>query len=282
MRKSKYTNIITKEFLIKEYVKNKKSTCQIAKEIGCSWSTVLNYFIKYNIYSRTKSEARRCSKVIPPTITSKYKTVLTKNILIKYYIVEKKDASWIAKRFKCSKGTVYYNLKKSNIKMRTISEAAALNYFQNPKRSQSIVKYNQHRVITQDSRQKISEFMKGRYKGKNNPRYGKKAAHGKGSYYKQSWMRSTWETAYAKYCIKNHIKYRYEPEAFEITYKYKGEKKEGTYRPDFYLPATNEYIEIKGYWRDDAKVKFNAFKRQYKDIKIEILLKNDLKSMEVL
>jgi len=131
-----------------------------------------------------------------------------------------------------------------------------------------------NRVKSESWRKKISSTMlkNGTTKNKNNPMYGK-IAHGKGARYKQAWMRSSWETAFAKYCIKNHIKYRYEPKSFEIVYKYKGIKKEGTYRPDFYLPETDEYIEIKGYWRDDAKVKFNAFKRQYSKIKIKIVNK---------
>ena len=117
--------------------------------------------------------------------------------------------------------------------------------------------------------------------GKNNWNYGKKGAHGKGEYYKGSWMRSSWEIKYAKYCIKNHIKYRYEPEAFPITYTYEGIKKEGTYRPDFYLPETDKYIEIKGWWRGDGKVKFKAFKRKYKNINIKLVDATELKSLNI-
>ena len=54
---SKYHNILTKDFLIKEYIVNKKSTYQIAKEIGCSHSNILNYLKKYNIKTRTQGEA---------------------------------------------------------------------------------------------------------------------------------------------------------------------------------------------------------------------------------
>lgn len=128
-----------------------------------------------------------------------------------------------------------------------------------------------HTKITKDKISK-TKLKKGDSIGKKNPMYGK-ITHGKGAYYKQSWMRSSWEVAYARYCIINHIKYRYEPKAFPITYRYKGKKKEGTYRPDFYLPEQDLWIEIKGYWRDDAKAKFNAFKRQYKDIDIKIVNK---------
>lgn len=114
------------------------------------------------------------------------------------------------------------------------------------------------------------------FSGKNAPQYGKIMNHGIGGRYKGAYMRSTWEIKYAKYCIKNKIKYRYEPRIFPIEYSYKGIRKEGTYRPDFYHPETDEYIEIKGWWRGDAKVKLEAFKERYKDLKIKVLMKKEL------
>jgi len=47
---------ISKEFLVKEYVINKKSTCIIAKEIKCDTKTIWNYLNKYNITIRSMSE----------------------------------------------------------------------------------------------------------------------------------------------------------------------------------------------------------------------------------
>ena len=52
--------------------------------------------------------------------------------------------------------------------------------------------------------------------------------------------------------------------------------KEGTYRPDFLLVADDSYWEVKGYWRDDAKAKYEAFLEQYPEIKIELLMKQEL------
>lgn len=54
-KNNKYSNILTKSFLIKEYIIIKKSTAQIAKEVGCSQVTILNYLIKYNITRRNQS-----------------------------------------------------------------------------------------------------------------------------------------------------------------------------------------------------------------------------------
>jgi len=80
-------------------------------------------------------------------------------------------------------------------------------------------------------------------------------------------MKSSWEIVYAKWLDKQNIKWLYESKTFDLG--------NTTYTPDFYLPETEEYIEIKGYWRDDAKKKFNLFKKKFKDIKI--LIYNELK-----
>lgn len=55
----KWSNILTKKFLIKEYIKNQKSTIQIAKEIGCNEVTVCNYLKLFKIKIRTYSESSK-------------------------------------------------------------------------------------------------------------------------------------------------------------------------------------------------------------------------------
>lgn len=52
-------NILTKKFLYQAYIVNKKSMAKIAKEIGCSIVPIKNRLIKYNIKTRTISEARK-------------------------------------------------------------------------------------------------------------------------------------------------------------------------------------------------------------------------------
>jgi predicted nuclease of restriction endonuclease-like RecB superfamily len=100
-------------------------------------------------------------------------------------------------------------------------------------------------------------------KGRNNSMYGKIAKHGKGSYYKNIWMRSSYEIKYAQYLDSKNIKWLYESKTFDLG--------NSTYTPDFYLQETDEYIEIKGWWRDDAKLKFRLFKQKYPNIKIEVI-----------
>jgi hypothetical protein len=110
--------------------------------------------------------------------------------------------------------------------------------------------------------------------GKNATMFGRVATHGKRIKYKNILMRSTWEVAYAKWLDKNKIKWQYESKTFDLG--------NCTYTPDFYLPKINTYIEIKGYWRDDAQNKFNLFRKLYPKIKIDILNKIKLQSLKIL
>jgi hypothetical protein len=109
---------------------------------------------------------------------------------------------------------------------------------------------------------------------RKHPRFGTKASNGKKIQYKNNYMRSNWEVLYAKYLDKNNIKWLYESKTFDLG--------NTTYTPDFYLPETNEYIEIKGWWRDIFKIKFNIFKRQYSQIKIKVLMKPELQKLGIL
>lgn len=143
------------------------------------------------------------------------------------------------------------------------------------------------KIFSKEHCLKISENAKRRMKGAGNPMYGKKAAHGKGSWHttwlnKKVWLRSNWELAIAEWFDKIKIEYQVEEKAFPIKYKYNNEEKEGTYRPDFYLPISNEYIEIKGIWRDDALEKYKAFLEQYPEINIKLLMGKELKDLGVI
>lgn len=91
-------------------------------------------------------------------------------------------------------------------------------------------------------------------------------------------MRSSWEIKVAEYLDGQGIDWEYEHKAYPITYTYEGEFKEGTYRPDFYFVKNGSYWEVKGYWRDDAKAKYEAFVQQYPDIHIKLLMKQELHS----
>jgi hypothetical protein len=139
--------------------------------------------------------------------------------------------------------------------------------------------------FSKEHKRKISNFAKTRI-GKLNPMYGRKAAHGKGSWHisfesKRFFLRSSWELAFAKYLDSKKIKYEVENKRFPIKYTYEGIEKEGTYCPDFYLPEKDKYYEIKGWWRDDAKSKYDAFNSQYPDIKNILITSAFLKKLNL-
>lgn len=116
------------------------------------------------------------------------------------------------------------------------------------------------------------------HKGRNNSMFGKlpspKSSYGKRIRYKNICFRSSYEFLFAKWCDKNRIKWDYESKTFDL-----GKK---TYTPDFYIPIYAAYIEIKGYWRKDAKIKFNLFKKLYPDEEIVVLQKYSLIKLGVL
>lgn len=121
--------------------------------------------------------------------------------------------------------------------------------------------------------------------GENAFLYGKTPKHNpNGAWYltksgERVWMRSSWEIKYAEYLDEQGIIWEYENKAFPVTFSYEGEERKSTYRPDFSI--NGEWIEIKGWWRDDAKEKFEAFKDQYPDEKITLLMKSELLALGI-
>jgi hypothetical protein len=163
-------------------------------------------------------------------------------------------------------------------------------------------------VFTDEERQKLSK----KFKGANNPFFGKKhsdesikkmseihkkiARKGKDSnFYGKTFytkfidfkalngkiykLKSSWEVKLAEWLDKQGKVWDYEKESFPVSYQYEGYKKDGTYIPDFFID--DEIWEVKGYWRKDAKIKFNAFKRLYPNKKVKILGKQELKDLGI-
>jgi len=162
---------------------------------------------------------------------------------------------------------------------------------------EKIKESNKNRIWKDESRRKLSEKHKGKKlseehkkkigrSGVNSHRYGKVGNHGKGEFYirkngEKIWMRSSWEIKIAKYLDSKDYNWSYEPTAFPIKYVFNNIVKEGTFRPDFLIQNLNEYWEIKGWWRDDSKEKYEAFVEQYKDLKIILLMKNNIKELGI-
>jgi len=130
-------------------------------------------------------------------------------------------------------------------------------------------------TVSDQTRLKISQSLKGRYAGPLHPMYGRPAPHGsgvgKGSYSdKGHWVRSTWERQFADTLFAHKIVYEYEPERFDL---------DGiVYWPDFYIPGIDTYVEIKGYMDNRSKEKIDRFRSSGK--RLEVFCRSDFESLE--
>lgn len=104
----------SEQFLIKEYIKNNKTTIQIAKEANCSHATVLKCMKNKGIDRRPRSVSN-----------TKWDKILTKEFLIKEYTIKNKTLKQIAKENKCSKSTIRDYTIIHGIEIRTTGEACS-------------------------------------------------------------------------------------------------------------------------------------------------------------
>lgn len=86
-------------------------------------------------------------------------------------------------------------------------------------------------------------------------------------------FKSSYELAYAKYLDSKDINWTYEP-IYPLS--------DGTnILPDFLL-EDGTVVEIKGYFRPDAQVKWNKFCNEYIAIKKILLMKTDLEQLDII
>ncbi len=76
---------------------------------------------------------------------------------------------------------------------------------------------------------------------------------------------STWEANIARVFNLVGIKWKYAPRRFNLG--------EHTYRPDFYLPNYDEYIEVKNFMGEYSRKRDNLFREIFPNIKLELILK---------
>lgn len=128
--------------------------------------------------------------------------------------------------------------------------------------------------------------MSAAFSGEKNPRFGKPPAKTHGDYYTKRdgskvYLRASWEPKFAKYLDNNNQHWEYECKGFLVTYEFEGKIKSSTYWPDFFV--NNEWFEVKGTWTryKESKYKFEAFKAQYPDEKITLLMKPELLALGI-
>lgn len=103
------------DWLYGQYVNQRKSAIQIAKDQGCSAPTVLKWLRCYDIPVRDQSEVMGC----PPILRQR-------DWLYDQYVTQKKTMHQIAEDLGCSNSTVSNWLRHHNIHIRDRSEAQGL------------------------------------------------------------------------------------------------------------------------------------------------------------
>lgn len=91
------------------------------------------------------------------------------------------------------------------------------------------------------------------------------------------------ELKYAQYLNENSILWN-KSKSFSFKYRIPSESFDRTYFPDFYLPETNEYVEIKGYWanpkgRPADKDKMKYVLERNPEINFKVLLNREVEEL---
>ena len=74
-------------------------------------------------------------------------------------------------------------------------------------------------------------------------------------WYKNIWCDSSWELAYLLYCLDHNINLQRN----KLGFSYIWEGSVHTYFPDFYLPDSKTFVEVKGYKSERDEAKINQF-----------------------
>lgn len=78
---------------------------------------------------------------------------------------------------------------------------------------------------------------------------------------------SRWEANFARILNLREVPWVFQPRVFQLETQ--------KYTPDFYLPASDEYIEIKNFLSDYSKRRDEEFRRCFPHIKLSLILKAD-------
>jgi len=83
---------------------------------------------------------------------------------------------------------------------------------------------------------------------------------------------STWEANVARVFNLIHLKWVYAPIIFDLG--------EHTYRPDFYLPDFDMFIEVKNFMGEYSLKRHNLFKEKFPNVKLELIMKEEYKEIK--
>lgn len=92
-------------------------------------------------------------------------------------------------------------------------------------------------------------------------------------------MRSNWEANLARIFRLHNIKYEFEPEIFVFDKIKKGTK---AYVPDFYLPDSDTWVEVKGYLDDKSRIKIKRFRQYYPEKRLVMVISKSNKAAHLM
>lgn len=118
--------------------------------------------------------------------------------------------------------------------------------------------HNRGRTLSEDHKTKISIGLENAEKSENWGGYREGTNKWKGGKYKDVWMDSSWEIRFAIAADKFGIEWKKNRRSFPYEY----EEKKKRYTPDFYLPLSKVWVEVKGWEREVDHAKWSAFPHQ--------------------
>lgn len=143
-----------KEWLYREYVVNKRSMDDIAKECGCSVALIIRYLRRFGIQSRSVKEACNLPEARRKNSerNKREKSLEFKGYLQNEYIENKRSSPDIAREYGCSSSTITFWLKRYGLPIRTHEEIGKL------KRGEKHWAFGKH--TSEESNKKRSISMK--------------------------------------------------------------------------------------------------------------------------
>lgn len=122
---------------------------------------------------------------------------------------------------------------------------------------------NRTRITAQEYR----DWMAGKVVEKQHTNPFPKGTGGRRTDLGNRYFRSKMEANIARYYNFLGIKWEYEPREF----KFPVERGIRYYKPDFYLPETDTYIECKGWFDPKSKTRMKRMAKYYPDVKVHII-----------
>jgi hypothetical protein len=159
-------------------------------------------------------------------------------------------------------------------KGRNWSKGGSLSQEQKIKISKSLIGKSTGKAGTKEKEERRKEKIAIAMKGNKN---GATSFRRRNILYKDNHFKSGWEKNVAIYLDDNNINWKYEEFHYSLG-------KTRSYTPDFFIYENDKlvkHIEVKGYWREENKIKYEQFLAMYPNILIEVWDKKVLLSKNI-